>query len=144
MKHNLQELTKFILHLGIRQAVTQDKSKSLSVLKESSHPHKKFFDRINDIYFSVKLSNKPPAPIVEFEIPYLGAEDVIDEVITLLAKLENDRQDTKKNLQKEKERVDTLSSKIDNLSEQRLLTLPDAVQSGKNTVCNRIESMIKY
>ena len=92
----------------------------------------------------MKLSNKPPAPIVEFEIPYLGAEDVIDEVITLLAKLENDRQDTKKNLQKEKERVDTLSSKIDSLSEERLLTLPDAVQSGKNTVCNRIESMIKY
>ena len=96
----------------------------------------------NDIYFSVKLSNKPPAPIVEFEIPYLGAEDVIDEVITLLAKLETDRQDTKKNLQKEKERVNTLSSKIDNLSEQRLHTLPEAVQSGKNTICNQINDQL--
>ena len=86
----------------------------------------------NGIYFAVNLSNKRPAPIVEFEIPYLGAEDVIDEVITLLAKLENDRRDTKKNLQNEKERVCKLSSKIDNLSEQRLQALPDAVQSGKN------------
>ena len=56
----------------------------------------------NGIYFSVKLRNKPPAPIVEFEIPYLGAEDVIDEVITLLAKLENDRRDTKRTFKKKR------------------------------------------
>ena len=83
--------------------------------------------------FTGKRTKKPPAPSVEFEIPYLGAEDVIDEVITLLAKLENDRRETKQNLKQEKNRVDMLSNKIDHVSEQRLQALPEAVQNGKRT-----------
>ena len=81
--------------------------------------------------FTGKRNEKSPRPVVEFEIPYLGAEDVIDEVITLLAKLENDRRETKRNLKQEKERVEMLSSRIDHLSEQRLQALPEAVQNGK-------------
>ncbi len=76
-------------------------------------------------------SKKSGPSLVEYEIPYLGAEDVIDEVITLLAKLENDRRETKKTLKDEKKRTEMLSSKIDNLSEQRLQALPEAVQKGK-------------
>lgn len=62
------------------------------------------------------------------DIPYLGAEDVIEEVITLLARLENDRIDTEKSLKNEKDRVVRLNSKIDNLCLRRMTELPAIVQ----------------
>jgi hypothetical protein len=64
------------------------------------------------------------------DIPYLGAEDVIDEVITLLARLENDRIETEKTLKNEKERVVRLNNKIDNLCLRRMTELPAIVQRG--------------
>ena len=65
-----------------------------------------------------------------FDIPYLGAEDVIDETIALMARLENDRHETKRAITKERGKVENLSKKIDNLATQRLTELPDAVQRG--------------
>ncbi|XP_062617732.1 coiled-coil domain-containing protein 178-like [Saccostrea cucullata] len=62
------------------------------------------------------------------EIPYLGAEDVIEEVITLLARLENDKIETEKFLRNEEERVERLSNKIDNLCLRRMTELPAIVQ----------------
>ncbi|XP_046576697.1 coiled-coil domain-containing protein 178-like [Haliotis rubra] len=62
------------------------------------------------------------------EIPYLGAEDVIDEVITLLARLENDRHETEGKLEHERGRVTKLTSKIDDLCLRRLRDLPVLVQ----------------
>ncbi|KAL3868233.1 hypothetical protein ACJMK2_041064 [Sinanodonta woodiana] len=61
-------------------------------------------------------------------IPYLGAEEVVDEVITLMARLENDRQETVNALEREKERVITLGNKIDDISLQKLRDLPKAVE----------------
>jgi len=69
-----------------------------------------------------------PAP--EMDIPYLGAEEVIDEVVLLLAKMESDRKDTLEALGKERGRYEMLKSKIDNFSVQRMLELPLAVQRG--------------
>lgn len=66
------------------------------------------------------------------DIPYLGAEDVIEEVITLLARLENDRIETEKGLKNEKDRVVRLNNKIDNLCLRRMTELPAIVQRGKN------------
>ncbi|KAK3089571.1 hypothetical protein FSP39_004696 [Pinctada imbricata] len=68
------------------------------------------------------------APKEQLEIPYLGAEDVIDEVITLMARLENDRMETESNLRKEKERVVRLNDRIDNLCLKRMRELPSIVQ----------------
>lgn len=65
------------------------------------------------------------------DIPYLGAEDVIEEVITLLARLENDRIETEKGLKNEKDRVVRLNNKIDNLCLRRMTELPAIVQRGK-------------
>lgn len=62
------------------------------------------------------------------DIPYLGAEDVIEEVITLLARLENDRIETEKGLKNEKDRVVRLNNKIDNLCLRRMTELPAIVQ----------------
>ena len=64
------------------------------------------------------------------DIPYLGAEEVIDEVVLLLAKMESDRKDTLEALGKERGRYEMLKSKIDNFSVQRMLELPLAVQRG--------------
>ncbi len=66
-----------------------------------------------------------------FDIPYLGAEDVIDEVLALIARLENDRQETKDLFRKEGTKVQALSDKIDGLAIQRLNELPDSVQRGE-------------
>jgi hypothetical protein len=65
------------------------------------------------------------------EFPYLGAEEVVDETMRLLAKLETDRQDTLAKLAQERERVKTLGQKIDKLAEKRLLDIPVAVQKGR-------------
>lgn len=64
-------------------------------------------------------------------IPYLGADDVIDEVVTLLARLENDRQETEIAHQREKERVVRLANKIDSHCQRRITELPAVVQKGK-------------
>ncbi|XP_046357907.2 coiled-coil domain-containing protein 178-like [Haliotis rufescens] len=62
------------------------------------------------------------------DIPYLGAEDVIDEVITLLARLENDRHETEGKLGQERGKVSKLTTKIDDLCLRRLRDLPVLVQ----------------
>lgn len=69
-------------------------------------------------------------PAGGLDIPYLGAEDVIEEVITLLARLENDRVETEKTLKNEQERVVRLNNKIDNLCLRRMTELPSIVQRG--------------
>lgn len=61
-------------------------------------------------------------------MPFLGAEEVIEEVMTLLARLENDRQETEKAIEREGERVTKLTNKIDTLCRERMLTLPAMVQ----------------
>lgn len=61
-------------------------------------------------------------------VPFLGAEDVIDEVMTLLARLENDRQETDAAHEREKERVMRLASKIDSHCQRRITELPAVVQ----------------
>ena len=64
------------------------------------------------------------------DIPYLGAEQVVEEVITLLAKLENDRQQSVTHYKAQREKVKKLSARIDALAERRLDMLPAAVQNG--------------
>ena len=61
-------------------------------------------------------------------LPYLGAEDVLDEIVTLLARLENDRMEILKSLVHEKEKVVRLNDKIDHLCLVRMRELPIAVQ----------------
>ncbi|XP_022102593.1 coiled-coil domain-containing protein 178-like [Acanthaster planci] len=65
---------------------------------------------------------------IEDEIPHLGAEEVIDEVVVLLGRLETDRRDTQELYDKECRRVQWLQSKIDRLAARRLFELPRAVQ----------------
>lgn len=62
------------------------------------------------------------------EIPYLGAEDVMEEVITLLARLETDRQHTQNRFTQEMDTAVTLKKKIDDLCLRRLRELPQLVQ----------------
>lgn len=64
-------------------------------------------------------------------VPYLGAEEAIEEVLTLLARLENDRQETENALQREKERVVRLGAKIDSHCQRRMKELPAVVQKGE-------------
>lgn len=66
----------------------------------------------------------------EGNIPYLGAEEAVQEVMTLLARLENDRQETEKALEREKERVLRLGAKIDYHCQRRMKELPEVVQKG--------------
>lgn len=66
----------------------------------------------------------------EGNIPYLGAEEAVQEVMTLLARLENDRQETEKSLEREKERVLRLGAKIDYHCQRRMKELPEVVQKG--------------
>jgi hypothetical protein len=63
-------------------------------------------------------------------LPYLGAEEVIDEVILLLAKMESGRKDNLDSLAKERQRSEMLKTKIDSRSHQRMVDLPIAVQRG--------------
>ncbi|XP_050402301.1 coiled-coil domain-containing protein 178 [Patella vulgata] len=64
----------------------------------------------------------------EAALPYLGAEDVVEEIITLLARLEKDRQETEAEWKREKGKVSLLTQKIDGLCLKRLRELPAIVQ----------------
>ena len=55
---------------------------------------------------------------------------VVEEVIRLLGRMEDDRLSTQKILLHEKQRVNNLQSQIDHLAFKRLVDLPDAVQKG--------------
>ena len=68
---------------------------------------------------------------LQIDLPYLGADDVIEEVVVILAKLEKDRMETRSSLQKERDRGKKLRSKIDTLAQDRLINLPKAVQKGE-------------
>ena len=72
------------------------------------------------------------------EIPFLGADEVIEEVITLLAKLETDRQETLSKLKNERDRVIILGEKIDALAIKRMYDLPEAVQKGEYSGLNKV------
>lgn len=65
---------------------------------------------------------------LDLTLPYLGAEEVIEEVITLIAKLEKDRRDIKDLLKNEHERVSKLGNHIDRVAQQRMEELPQCVQ----------------
>lgn len=64
-----------------------------------------------------------------FDIPFLGAEDVIEEVVALLARLESDRQETGKSYANEEKRADNLKSRINRIHLKRMEELPLAVQN---------------
>ncbi|XP_064605202.1 coiled-coil domain-containing protein 178-like [Liolophura sinensis] len=64
----------------------------------------------------------------EADVPYLGAEDVIEEVMTLLARLDNDRQLTEEKLKNEKSKVQNLEDRMEALGMKRLVDLPELVQ----------------
>lgn len=55
---------------------------------------------------------------------------MIEEVITLLARLENDRAETEAALWNEKDKVVKLNNRIDALCLKRMNELPAAVQRG--------------
>ena len=57
--------------------------------------------------------------------------NVIEEVISLLGRMESDRVTTEETLAKEKERVQTLRDEIDSKAKKRLHDLPLAVQRGE-------------
>ncbi|XP_066272114.1 coiled-coil domain-containing protein 178-like [Branchiostoma lanceolatum] len=71
---------------------------------------------------------EPEEPIAVPELPYLGAEEVIDEVMALLGRLEADRLDTENKLVEEKQKGKRLQAKIDMLSHRRMVELPLSVQ----------------
>ncbi|OWF35535.1 coiled-coil domain-containing protein 178-like isoform X2 [Mizuhopecten yessoensis] len=62
------------------------------------------------------------------DLPFLGAEEVVDEVITLLARLENNRMEVINKLGQEKEKVIRLNGKIDRLCLKRMVEMPAVVQ----------------
>ena len=59
--------------------------------------------------------------------------DVVEEVIRLLGRMEEDRLSTQEMLVTERQRVNHLRSQIDDLAFKRLLDLPAAVQKGMDT-----------
>lgn len=63
-------------------------------------------------------------------MPYLGAEEVVDEVISLLARLENDRMEVINKLELENDKVVRLNRKIDRLCLKRMVEMPAVVQNG--------------
>ena len=70
--------------------------------------------------------------------------DVIEEVISLLGRMESDRVTTEQILAKEKERVQSLRDEIDSKAYKRLHDLPLAVQRGeKMPTLLRTYSMMK-
>ena len=73
----------------------------------------------------------------EPEIPYLGARDVLEEVVVLLAKLELDRQELISSLKEEKLKAKRLSDKIDELCLWKLRQIGYLSQKGnkKCTIC---------
>ena len=66
--------------------------------------------------------------------------DVIEEVITLLGRMESDRLSTQDALVKERERVQFLRNEIDTLAYKRMYDLPLAVQRGKGSGSGRVFS----
>lgn len=64
------------------------------------------------------------------ELPHLGAGDVIDEVVALLAKLECERCEVLEALMRERRRSELLKVKISEFCKKRLVDLPKAVQAG--------------
>lgn len=76
--------------------------------------------------------------------PYLGAEEVIEEVITLLARLETDRLDCISKLKQESERVVRLNDKIDKLCLKRMVDMPIVVQRGKENMSSAILVVIDF
>lgn len=60
----------------------------------------------------------------------LADDEAINSAIKLVARLEQDRQETLDNLSKETVRVQTLSETLDRESERRLNLLPTVVQAG--------------
>ncbi|XP_033123693.1 coiled-coil domain-containing protein 178-like isoform X2 [Anneissia japonica] len=81
--------------------------------------------------------------IEEEEVPNIGAEVVIDEVVTLLGRLETDRMDTEKTFYKEKQRVIWLRERIDKLANHRMQELPKAVQN-EHEACSLDISELKW
>lgn len=63
------------------------------------------------------------------DVPYLGAEEVVDEVISLLARLENDRMEVINKLELENDKVVRLNRKIDRLCLKRMVEMPAVVQN---------------
>ena len=57
---------------------------------------------------------------------------VVEEVIRLMGRMEDDRLFTQQMLVSEKQRVHNLRSQIDELAFKRLMELPAAVQKGMN------------
>ena len=63
-------------------------------------------------------------------------DDVIDEVILLLGRMESDRISTLEALVKERERVQLLRSQIDTQAYKRMHDLPLAVQRGMRGIAH--------
>lgn len=64
------------------------------------------------------------------ELPYLGGMEVIEEVYSLISRLESDRVETEHLLFSEKQKGRTLQRKIDDLANRRAVEFPLAVQTG--------------
>ena len=60
----------------------------------------------------------------------MAGHEVVEEVIRLMARMEEDRLSTQQMLLNERQRVHHLGSQIDELAFRRLLDLPAAVQKG--------------
>lgn len=84
---------------------------------------------LNWIWFAAAdtISTQPSAVN---DLLYLGAGEVIEEVIKLLARLELDRRSTFEQLEAEKYRAAELQNRIDRLSFARLIAFPSIVQRG--------------
>ena len=87
-----------------------------------------------------KLST-PKSVTKSAEMPFPKEHDVIEEVISLLGRMESDRLSTQDALVKERERVQKLRDEIDMQAYKRMHDLPLAVQKGKYslTFCKRNE-----
>ncbi|XP_064626138.1 coiled-coil domain-containing protein 178-like [Lineus longissimus] len=72
----------------------------------------------------------------ELDIPYLGAEEVLDEVMTLLGKLETDRIESMTQYKQQIHLVRNLGARIDGIAEHRMNELPKAVQK-EHEACSR-------
>ncbi|KAK3584816.1 hypothetical protein CHS0354_006233 [Potamilus streckersoni] len=146
-------INKAISHLELLQIVIDDWTKEreeevisrISQRQGSSRKELHLGGREDSVYVASSRASRATEATVElsilgvgfidetergddYKIPYLGAEEVVDEVITLMARLENDRQEMLKALEREKERVITLGNKIDEISLQKLTDLPKAVE----------------
>lgn len=69
---------------------------------------------------------------------------MINEALTLLARLENDRQETENALKKEKERVVILGAKIDALCQKRIKEFPIVIQKGKIIIILAFEISFRW